>query len=93
MTESICYVGIAPCGCVQAAVAMNPNNPQDLTHTNRAIASFAKWGTVERMPIEQVRVVLCLAKHPKRKRETICPHPKKCPERVKPWQKDSSAAS
>jgi hypothetical protein len=72
--EFMCYVGIAPCGCIQAATMDTSEN----TRKRNDVSSFLKWGSVERVPVETIRKQLCLTKHPK----NICPHPEGCPSRM-----------
>jgi hypothetical protein len=67
------YVGIADCGCLQAAAVDSPDRKQEV---RKEVMSMMKWGTIERMPIETARMRLCLGKHPK----NVCPHPQACPE-------------
>ena len=69
------YVGVETCGCITAAVVDNPDHAKDV---RRAVSGFMRWGTVERMPLAEIRKAICLTKHPQK---TGCPHPGECPSR------------
>jgi hypothetical protein len=76
-TEQMAYVGIAPCGCMRAAVVDEPKHAKDV---RKDVSGFMRDGlTVERVPVALVRVRLCLDKHPK----VGCPHEHACPHAKK----------
>jgi len=55
------YVGRAHCGCVQAATL---DEPRHADQVRRDVAGFRRWGTVERMTVEDARSAFCLSPHP-----------------------------
>ena len=67
------YIGISPCGCVQAATVDDPAHSKDV---RRNVSSFLRWGHVERVSNEEVRRRFCTTPHKK----GICPHPQSCPD-------------
>lgn len=75
--ETHAYIGIAPCGCVQGATVDGPDHKREVS---KDVAGFLKWGTVERVSIENARVRLCFESHGKK--GDTCPHPNGCPHRA-----------
>ena len=69
------YIGVAPCGCVWAAVLDSPKHAGDVASE---VMDFLQRGHVERVDIDTVRFRFCVADHPK----DVCPHPGACPSRA-----------
>ena len=81
MTTTYAYIGVSPCGCIRAATV---DNPQHAKEVRKDVASFMRYGdTIERMPVEQVRVKFCVDKHLYKGKAVTCPHPQACPHRNK----------
>ena len=78
MTDGFAYVGITECGCMRAATVDDPKHKKEV---KRDVAHFMKWSDhIERVPVEAVRVRLCMADH-----KPGCPHPNACPEMAKSY--------
>ncbi len=76
MTEitEYAYIGIAPCGCVQAATIDRPEHKKEV---RKDVMGMMKWVTIERTLVPQARIRLCWEQQPK----DVCPHPQGCPTR------------
>ena len=77
-TVTYAYAGIAKCGCVRAATIDNPEHAKEV---RRDVVAMLKWGTIERMSLDQVRREFCIDKHGLSGED--CPHPGACPYRQK----------
>ncbi len=66
------YIGIAPCGCIQAAWL------DAATDVAEEVLQILDWGRVERVSLDAGPVYLCTAEH------NACPHPGGCPQHTRP---------
>lgn len=65
--ETLCYVGVKPCGCAVAACVDRPEFAKD---TAKTIARWIRDGlTVERKPVEWARANLFACKHDSKQAE------------------------
>ncbi len=77
------YIGIGHCGCVQGAIVDTPDQRRPV---QSAVRGFLGWGIVERVKLEDARILLCFTSHPK----GACPHPDECPAGLKKAKEDEA---